>query len=231
MTRPKLSSGVTLIELLVVVSVIAMLAGLIMPALQNSRAAARRAACQSHLRQWTVAALNYADDHDGDLPRRGQGVQRTERLDRYEDWFNALPPYVESAPLTLQIQTNKSVQPDGVWMCPELPPQDRPVYFAYGMNMWLSAWKSPRPDNLARVGPTSTMVFMADGIGTQCSVLPAAKPYSPDPRHGGLVNLAFLDGHVAARVGEEIGCGVGLVDNESVCWKVPDSVWTGPEDQ
>jgi prepilin-type processing-associated H-X9-DG protein/prepilin-type N-terminal cleavage/methylation domain-containing protein len=231
MSRLKLSSGVTLVELLVVITVIATLAGLVMPAIQNSRAAARRATCQSHLRQWTLAVLNFADDHGGDLPRRGQGVQRTERLDRYEDWFNALPPYVESSPLTLQIQTDKNVRPGGVWMCPELPPADKPNYFAYGMNMWLSTWKAPQPDNLAKVGPLITMVFMADGIGSQCSVLPAAKAYSPDARHGGLVNLAFLDGHVTAIAGDEIGCGVGIVERDDIRWQVPDSVWTGPEDQ
>jgi prepilin-type processing-associated H-X9-DG protein len=72
------------------------------------------------------------------------------------------------------------------------------------------------------------MVFMADGIGTQCSVLPANAPYSPDPRHAGSVNLAFLDGHVASMSGEEVGCGVGDPQRPDVRWIVPGSAWTGP---
>lgn len=231
MRRLPAPSGVTLVELLVVVTLVAAMAGLLLPAVQHSRAAARRASCQSNLRQWTLGVLRYADDHRGDLPRRGQGVQRTERFDRPEDWFNSLPPYVESKPLVDQIKADKNVQPAGVWLCPEVVLAGQPMYFAYGMNMWLSAWKGAQPDNLAKVGPTSTMVFMADGIGTQCSVLPAAKPYSPDPRHDGAVNLAFLDGHVAAFAGDEIGCGVGLMDSDIVRWRVPDSAWDGPEDQ
>jgi prepilin-type processing-associated H-X9-DG protein len=46
-----------------------------------------------------------------------------------------------------------------------------------------------------------------------------------------MANVAFLDGHVSAFVGTELGCGVGLIDREDVRWKVPDSSWAGPEDQ
>src|SRR5262245_48166482 len=133
----KLKKGATLVEMLVVIATIAALSALLLPAVQASRAASRRAICQFHLRQWTLAALRYADDRRGALPRRGQGVQPTERFDRPDDWFNALPPYLEFAPLGPQVKSNKNFQAGGVWMCPELPLGDRPVNFAYGMNMWL----------------------------------------------------------------------------------------------
>ena len=174
--------------------------------------------------------LEYADAHDGDLPRRGQGLQPTEKLDRPEDWFNALPPFMESPPLVQIVKADKQATLGGVWTCPSLPPADRPQYFAYGMNMWLSTWHAPQPDSLAKVGPLATMVFMADGPGVHCSVLPSNQSYSPDPRHEGAVNLAFLDGHVAAFVGADIGCGVGVPDREDVRWIVPDSPWDGPHE-
>lgn len=223
--------GVTLIELLVAVAIIGVMAGLLVPAVQASRAAARRASCQSNMRQWSLAVLNYADTHRGDLPRRGQGINRTERFDRPQDWFNALPSYLESTPLHEQMTGGAAPQLAGVWKCPALPTVDYPVYFSYGMNMWLSTWKSEDPDNLKAIGPTSTMVFMADGIGVHCSLLPANKTYSPDPRHDGVVNLAFMDGHVAAVDGDELGCGVALRESDTVRWKAPDSAWDGPEDQ
>jgi prepilin-type processing-associated H-X9-DG protein len=96
--------------------------------------------------------------------------------------------------------------------------------------MWLSTYESPTPDNMAKVGPLSTMVFMADAPGDHCSVLPSDKPFSPVARHAGLVNLAFLDGHVESYAGEDVGCGARLTELPGVEWMVPDSPWPGPHD-
>lgn len=54
-------SGFTLIELLVVTSVIALLVGLLLPALARSKTGAQRVACLSHLRQMALAAQTYTD--------------------------------------------------------------------------------------------------------------------------------------------------------------------------
>lgn len=60
--------GFTLVELLVVIAVIAILSGLLLPALANGKAAAQRAACISNLRQVGIAIQTYASDHDGRIP-------------------------------------------------------------------------------------------------------------------------------------------------------------------
>ncbi|MFA9480127.1 type II secretion system protein [Phycisphaerales bacterium AB-hyl4] len=61
--RPTRFAGFTLIELLVVISIIAVLVGILLPALAHARAAARRAVCGSNIRQLAIANTTYAVDH------------------------------------------------------------------------------------------------------------------------------------------------------------------------
>src|SRR5262245_26135388 len=81
----------SLVELLVVIGVVAVLIGLLLPAIAGARQSAQQLLCASNLRQWASAMILYADQHKGWLPRRGQGAQPTTIIDRPADWFNALP--------------------------------------------------------------------------------------------------------------------------------------------
>lgn len=67
MNRPR-SAGFTLIELLVVVTVILLLLALLLPSFRLAREKGRRTACGSNLRQWAVAAVNFATENNGRFP-------------------------------------------------------------------------------------------------------------------------------------------------------------------
>jgi prepilin-type N-terminal cleavage/methylation domain-containing protein len=81
--------GFTLIELLVVIAVIAVLAAILFPVFAQAREAARKATCQSNLRQVGMAFGQYLADHDGGYPNTGDFRQAAGRY-----WRWPLKPYL-----------------------------------------------------------------------------------------------------------------------------------------
>ncbi len=85
--------GFTLIELLVVISIIALLVGILLPALGAARRTAQGLVSLSKVRQWGVASAAFTTDNDGLIAK--DGVDNVGQNFPVEDWWaNALPPYV-----------------------------------------------------------------------------------------------------------------------------------------
>ena len=111
--------GFTLIELLVVIAIIAILIGLLLPAVQKVREAAARTVCQNNLKQIALAAHNYESAYGamppgylGPLfgPRRPRRTAAGTFFDA--QWFGTmvfLLPYIEQENIYRQLVTNKSL--------------------------------------------------------------------------------------------------------------------------
>jgi prepilin-type N-terminal cleavage/methylation domain-containing protein/prepilin-type processing-associated H-X9-DG protein len=97
--RPDHRRGVTLLEMLVVIAIIGVMLGLLMPAVQNARTAAKRVHCANNLRQIGIALHNQAESNKGMYSQPAQA----ERV----GWRVRILPFVEEFSLANEYRRDR----------------------------------------------------------------------------------------------------------------------------
>ena len=107
MTISKNRGGFTLVELLVVIAIIGTLVGLLLPAVQSAREAARRSACTNNMKQLGLGVLNFESARKR-LPAANSGISSTgggAQTGGYS-WITAILPFLEETNLYTTVSSN-----------------------------------------------------------------------------------------------------------------------------
>jgi prepilin-type N-terminal cleavage/methylation domain-containing protein len=144
----------TLIELLVVIAIIAVLMGILMPALTRVKEQAREVSCRANLRQYGVVQGMYLNDFEGKFPNPWRSLVETEApvsgYQRYCRWHD--PRYLPDGPLWKYMPEVK------VNLCPSF-------------NVLANSYADSHPNHVATnpIDPVysySMNAFLGDGDGT-----------------------------------------------------------------
>jgi prepilin-type processing-associated H-X9-DG protein len=201
-------SAFTLVELLVVIGIIAVLIGILLPALSRARAAARTVACSSNLHQLALATQMFAQEHGGCLPKaqnNGAAVMKGWNTRVSKSWEFSEPFWAWEHVLMKYVKNNKQIFADPADSNPRIrytwndsmanPPvpdttyDNIPACYRYNWNNEIydpnivydqRLFTSPK---LTQIRPSNKAIIFADGTAGPADQINYMDVNQPDYNH------------------------------------------------